>query len=50
MPALLLVLLLAQETQPSAWSAHRGLADGLSTALVGTNVVGATISAWRMPD
>ena len=50
MTALVLVVLLAQETQPAAWPAHRKAADVASGVLVGANLAGATVEAWRAPD
>lgn len=47
---LLVAVLLQGETQPAAWTTHRKLADGISTGLVGVNVAGSVIEAWRHSD
>jgi membrane-associated phospholipid phosphatase len=47
--AIALVALLAQETQPAAWSGHRRIADAASTAAVAANVGAELVAAWRAP-
>lgn len=52
--AILLLLLLAApaaaEDNPLKWSAHRPVADWLSTGLVGVNIAGDAIAALRADD
>ena len=50
MGALVLVLLLAQETQPAAWSSHQKAADIASTVAVAGNIAGAAWEASHAPD
>lgn len=45
-----LVAVLAQETQPAAWSSHRKIADAISTAAVAANIGGEVVAAWKAPD
>lgn len=45
-----LVAVLAQETQPAAWSSHRKIADVASTAAVAANISGEVVAAWREPN
>lgn len=47
---LLLSAPLAAEDNPLKWSSHRPIADWVSTGLVGVNVAGDTIGAWRADD
>lgn len=40
----------AAEENPLKWAGHQRVADWLSTGLVGVNVAGDTIAAWRSDD